>query len=176
VPAPERTSLAEVVAAGCDLLEEAGPTGLTMQAVAGRVGVRAPSLYKKVRDRDELLALVATDAAEDVGTRLASTDGTLAGLVRAYRSFGHDRPEAFRLLLTARPDPGTPQRMSEPVLRAAEELVGPERALEAARFATAWVTGFVSMELAGSFHLGGDLEDAFDYGLERLAAALVPPA
>lgn len=175
MPAPERTSLVEVVAAGCDLLEEGGPAALTMQAVAARVGVRAPSLYKKVRDRDELVSLVAAHAAEDVGTRLAATDGTLAGLVRAYRSFGHDRPEAFRLLLTARPDPGVPQRMSEPVLRAAEDLVGPARALEAARFATAWATGFVSMELAGSFHLGGDLEDAFDYGLERLAAALVPP-
>ena len=176
MPAPGRTSLAEVVAAGCDLLEEAGPPGLTMQAVARRVGVRAPSLYKKVRDRDELLSLVAAHAAADAGARLDSTDGTMAGLVRAYRAFGHDRPEAFRLLLTARPDPGTPQRISGPVLQAAEDLVGPERALEAARFATAWVTGFVSMELAGSFHLGGDLEEAFEYGLERLVAALVPPA
>ena len=176
MPAPERTSLAEVVAAGCDLLEDGGPAAVTMQAVAARVGVRAPSLYKRVRDRDELLRLVAAAAAEDAGARLAATDGTLVGLVRAYRSFGHDRPEAFRLLLTVRPDPGTPQRMSEPVLRAAEELVGPDHALEAARFATAWVTGFVSMELAGSFRLGGDLEEAFDYGLDRLAAALVPPA
>lgn len=174
MPAPERTSLAEVVAAGCDLLEDGGPAALTMQAVAARVGVRAPSLYKRVRDRDELLRLVADAAAEDVGARLAATDGTLVGLVRAYRSFGHDRPEAFRLLLTARPDPDVPPRISGPVLRAAEELVGAERALEAARFATAWVTGFVSMELAGAFRLGGDLEKAFDYGLERLAAALVP--
>ena len=175
MPAPERTSLAEVVAAGRDLLEEVGPAGLTMQAVAARVGVRAPSLYKKVRDRDELLRLVADAAAADVGALLAATDGTLDALVRAYRSFGHGRPEAFRLLLTARPDPGVPQRMSEPVLRAAEELVGPDHALEAARFATAWVTGFVSMELAGAFRLGGDLEAAFDYGLQRLTAALVPP-
>jgi AcrR family transcriptional regulator len=176
VPAPERTSLVEVVAAGCDLLEEGGPAALTMQAVAARVGVRAPSLYKKVRDRDELLALVAARAAEDAGGHLAATDGTLAGLARAYRAFGHERPEAFRLLLSARPDPETPRRVAGPVLRAAEELVGPDQALEAARFVTAWVTGFVSMELAGAFRLGGDLEDAWAYGLERIQRALTAPA
>lgn len=173
MPAPKRTSLTQVVTAGCDLLEEGGPAALTMQAVAARVGVRAPSLYKKVRDRDELLRLVAAHAAEDAGARLAATEGTLAGLAEAYRAFGHDRPEAFRLLLTARPDPGTPQRVAEPVLRAAEDLVGPDQALEAARFVTAWVTGFVSMELAGAFRLGGDLEDAWRYGLAKLTAALL---
>ncbi len=172
MPAPERTSLAEVVAAGSDLLEELGPTGLTMQAVASRVGVRAPSLYKRVRDREELLRLVATAAGEDAGARLAGTDGTLPALARAYRSFGHDRPEAFRLLLTSRPDPGTPQRIAEPVLLAVEKLVGSDRTLEAARFVTAWVTGFVSMELAGAFRLGGDLEEAWDFGLDRLVFAL----
>ena len=143
-----------------------------MQAVAGRVGVRAPSLYKKVRDREELLALVAARAGEEVGARLADTDNTLAALAHAYRSYGQDRPEAFRLLLTSHPAPGTPQRVAEPVLAAVERLVGPERTLEAARFVTAWVTGFVSMELAGAFHLGGDLEDAWGYGLDRVVAAL----
>ena len=172
MPAPERTSLAEVVAAGYDLLEEVGPNGLTMQAVAVRVGVRAPSLYKKVRDRDELLALVAARAGEDVGARLVGTDGTVPGLARAYRAYGHDRPEAFRLLLTARPDPATPARVAEPVLAAVERLAGPAETLEAARFVTGWVTGFVSMELAGAFRLGGDLEAAWDYGIDHVVAAL----
>ncbi len=98
-----------------------------MQAVAARVGVRAPSLYKKVRDRDELLALVAADAAEDVGARLAATDGTVAGLAEAYRAFAHARPEAFRLLLTARAEEGTPQRVSGPVCRRPRTWSAPTR-------------------------------------------------
>jgi hypothetical protein len=28
------------------------------------------------------------------------------------------------------------------------------------------------MELAGAFQLGGDLDEAFDFGIDRLAAAL----
>ncbi|TPX01092.1 TetR family transcriptional regulator, partial [Schumannella luteola] len=44
MPAPEKTTLDEIVAAGCELVETLGAEGLTMQAVASRVGVRAPSL------------------------------------------------------------------------------------------------------------------------------------
>ena len=44
MPTPERTSLDAIIRAGCDLLEADGVEGLTMQAVAVRVGVRAPSL------------------------------------------------------------------------------------------------------------------------------------
>ena len=64
------------------------------------------------------------------------------------------------------------QRASEPVLRAAGEAVGPDEALDAARLLTAWATGFVSMELAGAFRLGGDVDQAFEFGLTRLERAL----
>ena len=60
MPTPDRTSLAEIVEAGRELLERDGIQGLTMQAVATQVGVRAPSLYKRVSNRDALVALVAT--------------------------------------------------------------------------------------------------------------------
>ncbi len=61
---------------------------------------------------------------------------------------------------------------TEPVLRAAAEVAGPEHALEAARTFTAWAHGFITMELAGAFNLGGDVDAAFDYGVERLSRAL----
>jgi hypothetical protein len=33
---------------------------------------------------------------------------------------------------------------------------------------TSWLHGFVSMELAGAFRLGGDIDAAFDFGLTVL--------
>ena len=66
MPTPERTTLPEIVAAGRELLEKGGAAGLTMQAVAERVGVRAPSLYKRVRDRDALVLLVAEATADEL--------------------------------------------------------------------------------------------------------------
>lgn len=176
MPTPGRTSLAEIVAAGADILEVGGPLGLTMQAVAERVGVRAPSLYKRLRDRDALLGLVATATTDDLAQRLAATRGDLASIARTYRAFAHERPEGFRLLVSAeaRVDAESLARATAPVLTAARELVGPDEALEAARLVTAWAVGFIHMELAGAFRLGGDLDIAFEFGLARLSAALSP--
>lgn len=172
MPAPERTSLAAIVDAGRDLLEAGGPSALTMQAVAQRVGVRAPSLYKRVRDRDALLGLVAAATIEELGERLAAAPPDVAGLAAAYRTFAHERPEGFRLVLSDRGDPEALGRASAPVLRVCADLVGQDEALEAARLVTAWATGFLSMELAGAFRLGGDLDDAFAFGIRRLTVAL----
>ena len=57
-PSPARTTSAEILAAGRAVLEDEGLDALTMASVAGRVGIRPPSLYKHVRDRSELVTLV----------------------------------------------------------------------------------------------------------------------
>jgi hypothetical protein len=63
-------------------------------------------------------------------------------------------------------------RVSAPVLLIARDLAGADAALEAARLITAWATGFIDMELAGAFRLGGDIDRAFEFGLERLERGL----
>lgn len=83
MPTPDRTSLDAIVQAGRDILESAGVSGLTMQAVAERVGVRAPSLYKRVRNRDELVRLVVEATVRDLGERLEEVGSSAAP--------GHDR-------------------------------------------------------------------------------------
>ena len=175
MPTPDRTSLAEIVDAGREILEHVGPGRLTMQAVADRVGVRAPSLYKRVRDRDMLLTLVAAASADDLARRLEASDGSLSALAGIYRDFALHNPEAFRLMFAVDGAAESMVRASVPVLAATESIVGREAALDAARLVTAWATGFVNMELSGSFRFDGDLDRAFEYGLERLLAGLHAP-
>jgi AcrR family transcriptional regulator len=184
MPTPVRTSLDEIVAAGRDILEAEGPDRLTMQAVAERVGVRAPSLYKRVDNRDALVRLIAEAAVTELGERLdsvVSQGGVHAGsavgeLARDLRAFAHANPAAYRLIFSGtdatRPDPALLARASAPLLRVTADLAGPADALEAARTVTAWANGFISMELAGAFQLGGDLERAFDFGIARLTDAI----
>ncbi|MEV7608409.1 WHG domain-containing protein [Microbacterium sp. NPDC089320] len=172
MPTPERTSLTAIVDAGREILESAGPAGLTMQAVAERVGVRAPSLYKRIRDRDALLSAVAAASADALTVRLDAAGDDLPLLAAAYRAFAHQHSEAFRLLFTASAPEDALHRASAPVLRSCTELVGAERALDAARLFTAWATGFLQMELAGAFRLGGDVDEAFEYGMGRILAGL----
>ena len=172
MPTPERTTLPDIVAAGRELLEKGGAAGLTMHAVAERVGVRAPSLYKRVRDRDALVLLVAEATADELTGRLAASGLDIAGLARVYRAFAHEHPEGFRLLYAVDGASEALGRAAQPVLDATRAVVGDEHALEAARLVVAWATGFINMELAGAFRLGGDVDDAFEYGLERLQAGL----
>ncbi len=172
MPAPERTTLPAIVDAARALLEQGGPAHVTMQAVADRVGVRAPSLYKRVRDRDELLRRVAEAAASDLSARFAATDGSIPDLAQAYRAFARRTPESFRLLVASDAASGAFADVSDPILRATTHMVGEAHALDAARLVTAWATGFLTMELAGAFRLGGDLDDAFRYGLDRIVEGL----
>jgi len=176
MPTPDRTSLDAIVSAASDLLESEGLAGLTMNAVAARVGVRAPSLYKRVEGRDRLVQLVAEATLAEVAVQLDAAPD-LAALADAFRAFGHERPAAFQLVMT--PGAGTPTAgvvhghvASAAILRFATELAGEEHGLEAARTFTAWAAGFVSMELNGNFKLGGDVDKAWRFGVARIMAAL----
>lgn len=175
MPTPDRTSLAEIVAAGREILEIGGPAGLTMQAVAVQVGVRAPSLYKRVKDRDALLAAVAQAVIDDLAEELEAAGDDLRRIAEIYRSRAHAKPEGFRLMFTAVAPHDAVSRAAAPVTRAAAALVGDADALDAARLFTAWATGFLQMELSGAFRMGGDVDRAFDFGLSHLVDALTPP-
>lgn len=189
MPTPERTSLAAIVRAGGELLERDGRDGLTMQAVAERVGVRAPSLYKRVRGRDELLGMIASATARELGARVdaaldAAPDDEDAGealvrLAREVRAFAHERPVGFALVFAPGSevpvDPDALRASSAGVLRVSARAAGEEHALSAARTVTAWASGFLAMERAGAFRLdGGDaagVDAAFDYGIRSMVRA-----
>ena len=182
-PAPARTSNAEIVAAGRALLEAGGLAAVTMQAVAARVGVRAPSLYKRFPNRGALIAAIATATLDDLGQRLAPLShepdaaAGLRDLALAYRAFAWANPRAFELLFMNLPlDWRAPvedtARATAPVLTLAGRLAGRHQALAAARLITAFANGFITMELAGTFRLGGDVDEAYRYGVDVLVDAI----
>jgi len=184
-PARARTSDPAIIAAARDLLEDGGLEAVSMAGIAERVGVRAPSLYKHFGDRSGLLAAVATEVARDLGRELATAveqagpdpSAKLDALATAYRSFALAKPRATALLFAGlapgvEPAPEANATASRPVLHVAEALVGPTRALAAARVLTAFAYGFTSMESAGAFRLGGNVDDAYRLGISVLLAGL----
>src|SRR5690349_5737432 len=129
MPTPARTSLDQIVKAGRDIVEADGIDGLTMQSIAAAVGVRPPSLYKRIRNRNDLLRLVANDAAaeltRDLETAVAGKDprDDLATLARTFRRFARDNPGAYSLIFAplpdeARADPEWSVKASAPVISA----------------------------------------------------------
>lgn len=182
-PARARTSSAEIVDAGRELLEMGGLEAVTMGAVAERVNVRAPSLYKRLPNRAALIAAIGDAAVDDLSRCLARVaDGSdpaeaLRRMTAAVRTFAHENPRAYELVFMSQPDESRPApartaAASAPVVAAAERLVGPDGALAAARLVTAFTHGFISMELNGVFRLGGDLDESFRHGVELVVGAL----
>lgn len=183
MPAPSRTSLDRIVAAGRATLTADGVDGLTMQRVAAEAGVRAPSLYKHVDGRAALIRLVVADVAVelrealDVAGSTGDAAGDLRAMAAALRAFALRDPHAFAAMFSPAPEGALLAdedyaATAAPILEACGRLTGPDRALDAARTVTAWASGFLSMELGGVFHLGGDVERAYDFGVEVMVDAL----
>ena len=179
MPAPARTSRDAIIQAARVILEEDGLDAVVMAKVGDRVGVRGPSLYKHVRDRSDLVRLVADDVVADLTRTMARAAATadpradLRAAAHAYRAFVHANPNGYALLFARlgpglEPDPAALAEVARPLIVSMGRLVGEERALSAARTFVSWAHGFVSMELAGAFRLGGDLDEAFAAGLDTI--------
>ena len=168
------------------LLEEHGPDGVTMRAIAERLDIRAPSLYKHIRDKGELEAALAAQglveqsvAFDEALAAVSGGDGdgdgdgdghadAVAAIAGAYRRWALDNPRLYELM-TANPlprdqlPPGVEEAAVAPLLTA----VGGDGDL--ARALWAFAHGMVSLELAGRFPPGSDLGPAWENGLRRLA-------
>ena len=189
MPAPSRTSRGAIVAAARALLEEEGLDGVVMTAVAERVGVRGPSLYKHVADRAALIRAVGNAVTADLRATLdqsmASGDAAadLRAFAHGYRVFVLANPNGYGLLFAhlepnLQPDMAAVADLGRPIVAAVDRLVGDDGvgALEAARTFVAWAHGFVSLELAGGFRMGGDLDAAYATGIDVILAGISRPA
>jgi AcrR family transcriptional regulator len=184
MPAPQRVTAEALATAARAITEREGIDAVTISAVAAVVGVRAPSLYKHIGHRHDLLRLVADDAARELGDDVAELIGSsqdpavvLAGIAHAVRAFSARSPRSAALLFSPpAPEAGPSASGMAPLIGAlldAVRRVAPSDPLPAARTLTAWVYGFCTMEQAGAFQLGGDIDEAFEFGLSTLVGALV---
>jgi AcrR family transcriptional regulator len=94
-----------IVAAAVELVDEGGPDGLTMRAVADRLGCGVMSLYRHVPDREALLDFVLDAMARDIVLAPPTSDwrADATAIARSIRSALLRRP-SLTLLLTARMD------------------------------------------------------------------------
>ncbi len=183
MPAPPKTTDAEIIEAARKLVERDGHGGFSMNDVAAAVGVRAPSLYGRFADRAALLTAVEVEVwrklARAIGRVPQRQDPveTLAALARAYRAFGKAHPKSYALIFNVdaeRSEEGAQARAAAVAitLPSFAALVGEDEALAAARTLVPFLHGFVSMELASAFRLGGGIDDAFERGVATILAGL----
>ncbi len=158
----------EIVDAALELLEEEGADGLSMRRIAERLGIRAPSIYKHLPDKQALEAAIISVGFElqavEFEAALEGATDPLATLAVVYRAFALAHPHLYRLmterelqrdLLT----PGIEARAGRTIY----EAVGCDTDL--ARAAWAFAHGMTILELDRRFPPAADLDAAWERGI-----------
>jgi len=162
------------VAVARELLEAEGPSALSMRALAERLGIRAPSIYKHLPDKQAVENAVISAGFEELAVVLeAAVDNAdpLGSLALAYRRYAQQHPHLYRLmtehpLQRERLAPGAEDRARRPALSAVHDDPDLSRAL------WAFVHGLTILELNDRFPPDADVDAAWACGLEAFRARL----
>lgn len=190
-----RLNREQVLAAGAELADEQGLEATTLAALAARVGIRTPSLYKHVDSHAALVEGIATAALADLHRELSTAVAGRSGppavhaAAAAYRAYAHAHPGRYAAA-TAVAARSTHEEFRAAatnvlvVLQAALrhwELTADDE-VDAIRGLRATLHGFVTLERAGGFGLDRSPDASFEAlidsliaGLDRTAAANAEP-
>jgi AcrR family transcriptional regulator len=157
-----------------NVADEFGLENLTLAAVAPRLGVRMPSLYRHVAGIDELQRLMSIQAKSETADVLARAAAgkagaqALAAVLGAWRSWAKAHPGRYAATVRA-PDKEDVEDtdVSNALLNiiyaalAGYRLEGDD-AVNAVRLLRANFHGFVSLERAEGFKFPNDIDNSFD--------------
>jgi len=178
-------SRAAVVETAGALADEGGLENLSLADLAGRLGIRKPSLYNHVAGIGNLRRELALAGLRELARSLSRAavgragDEGLFALAEAYRAFVKQRPgiyeatvRSYRLYDPDDPELGAAESEAlEPVFAvlASCGTAGGEEAIHAARGLRSVAHGFATLEEAGGFGIFLDPDESF----RRLVRAYV---
>ena len=172
-----------VVGEAARVADNVGLDRLTLAAVAQRLGVAVPSLYKHVPGLDELQRRLAVAALRDLATALSKAavgrarGDALRAMGAAYRDFARLHPGRYAATLRA-PAAGDTEHEAAAAsvltvvfaVLAGYGLAGPD-AVDATRCLRSALHGFVALQSAGGFELPQDVDRSFARLLDMLDTA-----
>ncbi|MGW5878406.1 TetR/AcrR family transcriptional regulator [Nocardiopsis terrae] len=173
-----------VTAAAAALSDEGGFEALSLAAVAKRLGVATPSLYKHVDSLAGLRREVSLLAVAELSGRLQAAAVGKSGaeavhaLFRAYRRYAHEHPGGYTSIQQA-PAPSDTEAyaaFARPVEVIAAVLRGfdiPEaQVVHTIRALRSSLHGFVDLEARGGFGMPEDIDESYTALVEGFVRAL----
>ncbi len=173
-----------VVAEAERLADEVGLSQLSLSALAERLGVKPPSLYKHIDGQDALLRLLELRATADLTETMRdaavgrSGPDAVRAIAAAYRRWAQAHPGRYTATLRA-PDPTNPAAIA--VAERAVDVffatlasfdLADADAVDATRMVRSVLHGFVSLEAIGGFGMPRDVDRTFDALIEAQITAL----
>ena len=169
-PPPLTGRAAAIRDAARELLEQEGPDGLAMRALAHRVGAHPPAVYRHFADKSAIEAAVVSEGLWEIGDAmleaLHSADDPLSAMGRAYRDWAMQHPHLYRLTMGSPLDPGVDDDAEFHAGKAVREITGGD--VMAARAIWACVHGLTIIELDGRLPAGSDIDEIWDFALGAL--------
>lgn len=173
-----------VAAVAADLVDETGFETLSLSAVAKRVGVSQPALYKHVPGLDALRRDVAVLAVGELAEILRGARAGLHGrealraVCTAYREYATAHPGRAAASVRA-PAPDDPDHAAVGAATVGELLavladygIGEgEEGVHAVRQIRACLHGFVTLEAGGGFGLPASVDETFSRLVDALDVA-----
>jgi AcrR family transcriptional regulator len=171
-----------VIAEAASVADEVGLERLTLAAVAGRLGVTLPSLYKHVNGLDAIRREVALLGVRELTVLLSAAAAgragrdALHGVTDAYRAYAHRRPGVVAASVMA------PREGDSEHVAAAEQIMGVLVAtlsgyglvgvdlIDAIRSLRVTLHGFTALEDAGGFGLPHSVDGTFERLIDALDA------
>ncbi|MFF5175339.1 TetR/AcrR family transcriptional regulator [Micromonospora sp. NPDC000089] len=173
-----------VVREAARLADDVGHDKLTLAAVASRLGVALPSLYKHVRGADalhqRLAALAVGELADEMTSAAAGRAGVdaLRAVAAAWRGYARRHPGRYPAAQQV-PDPTDPVHVAagRKALDAIYAILrgyglDGDDAVDAARIFRSGVHGFVTLEATGGFGMPRLIDRSFDQLVAALDIAL----
>lgn len=173
-----------VVAQAREVADETGFAQLTLAAVAQRLGVALPSLYKHVRGLDDLQRQLAAQSLRELtdavtrATAGRSRTAALRALAATYWDYAHAHPGGYAATLRAPSsddtEVGLVAKQMLDVVYAVLEGYGIEGddAVDATRTLRGLLHGYVALEAAGAFGMARDVRASFDRAIEAFDKSL----
>jgi AcrR family transcriptional regulator len=166
------------------LADEVGFENLTLSALALRLGVRQPTLYKHVKGTAGLhreMSVLAKKELADVMRRAAvgrARGQALSAIFDAYRAWANEHPGRYVATVRA-PAPGDLQdehAALEALTVVTDVLEGyglsGDDAIDATRALRATLHGFVTLQSAGAFGLPTDIDRSFHRMVKGVIGAI----
>lgn len=182
-----RLSRERVLAAALELVDREGLSALSMRRLGGELGVEAMALYRYAAGKDALLDGLVEALYLELENRLAQSSPSadwraeLRRTALATYAVCLDHPHVVPLLATrmlAVPLARRPLavlRDHERMLALLEDAgLDEQRAAAVFRSCTAWVLGYVSVELRAMVDNPEESDPAFRLGLHRMPAQELP--
>lgn len=173
MPYPSQIDRDGIIETARELIETQGLEAVTLRAVAYAMGVKAPSLYRYVKNKNAMLIAInemTSRALVEVMMQAADNAAPLLDrlvmVAQAYRQYAHANPVCYELAMSSNPDIQPAQdvrvQLVLPLQALFAELTNEADSLVALRGAYAFLHGWVSLEIGRQLRRGGDLDAHFE--------------